>query len=99
MFTSLKGRSVLVTGGSRGIGKGIARVFAQVEAKVAIVARHAEQVETAAREIGDNVLAIGGDVTSYAVLKPQFVQLPREMAAWMCFALTLASFRPLNSKN
>jgi 3-oxoacyl-[acyl-carrier protein] reductase len=36
---SIWSRSVLVTGASRGIGKGIARVFARAGAKVLIVAR------------------------------------------------------------
>jgi len=66
MSASLKGRSVLVTGGSKGIGKGIARVFAQAGAKVAIVARHTDQAEVAAREIGHGAFVIGGDVTSLA---------------------------------
>jgi len=39
MLTSIQGRSVIVTGGSKGIGKGIARVFARQGAKVMIAAR------------------------------------------------------------
>jgi 3-oxoacyl-[acyl-carrier protein] reductase len=64
MFASLKGRFVVVIGGSKGIGKGIARVFAQAGAKVAIVARHADQAEAAAGEIGHGAFGLPGDVTS-----------------------------------
>ncbi len=51
MLTSIKGRSVLITGASKGIGKGIARVFAAQAAKVLIVARHLEIAEASANEI------------------------------------------------
>ena len=64
MSTSLQGRSVLVTGGSKGIGKGIARVFAQAGAKVAIVSRHGAEAEATAKEIGHGAIGLAGDGTS-----------------------------------
>ena len=51
MFTSMEGRSVIVTGGSKGIGKGIARVFARSGADVLIVARSEPALAATAEEL------------------------------------------------
>jgi 3-oxoacyl-[acyl-carrier protein] reductase len=61
MFTSLAGRSVVVTGGTRGIGKGIARVFARAGANVLITGRD----EAAARATADELSAVGDGSVSY----------------------------------
>jgi 3-oxoacyl-[acyl-carrier protein] reductase len=63
MTSTLQGKSVVVTGASKGIGKGIARVFAQKGARVLIAARHAAEGEAAAAELRAEVPpGSGGDV-------------------------------------
>ncbi|KAG1713779.1 putative oxidoreductase [Nymphon striatum] len=56
---------VLITGASRGIGAATARAFADVGAKVALVARSTTQINTLADEIGENAIALPCDVSSY----------------------------------
>ncbi len=51
---SLQGQSALVTGGSRGIGLEIARALGQAGARVAIVARRAEWLSSAERDLRDS---------------------------------------------
>jgi 3-oxoacyl-[acyl-carrier protein] reductase len=69
MSASLKNRSVIVTGASKGIGKGIARVFASHGAKVLLVARSAPEGEAAAatlRATGATASFFAADVSDRA---------------------------------
>ncbi len=51
MQIDIKGRNVVVAGGSRGIGRSIALAFAQAGARVSICARGTEALEATRREI------------------------------------------------
>ncbi|MDE0113867.1 MAG: 3-oxoacyl-ACP reductase FabG [Albidovulum sp.] len=62
MFSPVTGKSVIVTGGSKGIGRGIAKVFAREGANVAIASRGEEAGKVASDEISS---ACGG--TAYHV--------------------------------
>ena len=55
----LSGKTVLITGGSRGLGLAMAREFAQQGARVAICARDSEEIE---RALSDEILAHSGAI-------------------------------------
>lgn len=57
-MTHIKGKTVLVTGASRGIGAAAARVFAEAGAQVALLARSEAAIADLASEIGPSALAI-----------------------------------------
>jgi 3-oxoacyl-[acyl-carrier protein] reductase len=66
MLTSIANRSVVVTGASKGIGKGIAKVFAKSGGKVLIVSRHLDEAEACAEELrraGGTAKGFAADVT------------------------------------
>ena len=67
MFTPITGRSVVVTGATRGIGKGIAAVFAGAGARVLITGRDAAAAQATVAELsatGAEVSYVLGDVGS-----------------------------------
>src|SRR3977135_685458 len=68
MDLGLQDKHAIVTGGSRGIGKAIAREFAREGADVAIVARNKADLEATARELAAEtnrrIVPLAADVTS-----------------------------------
>jgi len=64
----LTGKTALVTGGARGLGKTMATALAEAGANVALTGRSLESCQSAAKEIADatgrTVRAFAGDVTS-----------------------------------
>lgn len=65
----MNGKTVLITGASRGIGADTARVFAKAGAHVFLLARSASQLEDLASEIGDQATAMACDVSKFEDLE------------------------------
>lgn len=80
---SLAGRTALVTGGSRGIGRAAALLLARAGADVALTYHtRADEAESAAREIrvlGRRTFVGGGDLANPEVVERLFAGLRREL--------------------
>ncbi|WP_027133696.1 3-oxoacyl-ACP reductase FabG [Geminicoccus roseus] len=66
MLKSLAGRTAIVTGGSKGIGRGLCLRFGEAGLNVLVVARHLGDAEKVAGEIGPHASAFAADVTDPA---------------------------------
>jgi 3-oxoacyl-[acyl-carrier protein] reductase len=62
MSKRLEGKVAIITGASKGIGKGIARVFAAEGAKLIITGRNARDLENVASAIDGDVIALVADM-------------------------------------
>jgi 3-oxoacyl-[acyl-carrier protein] reductase len=81
MTQSLQGRVVVVTGGSKGIGRGIAQVFAEAGAKVAVLSRHDIEAQASAASIGGGAIGLVADVTSGDSLRAAYAEVVRRLGA------------------
>src|SRR5881296_3785942 len=83
MDLGLKGKRAIVTGGSLGIGKAIARELAREGADVAIAARSKGPLEAAARELatetGRRIIPLVADVTSKAQVDAMVAQAAAQL--------------------
>jgi 3-oxoacyl-[acyl-carrier protein] reductase len=81
MDLGLKGKKVVITGGSRGIGRAIANFMIAEGADVAICARNEEEVNAAVAELGASGKAIGAavDVADKAALQGWIASAAEEM--------------------
>jgi 3-oxoacyl-[acyl-carrier protein] reductase len=60
MFASLQGRSAIVTGGSKGIGRGIAETFARAGVNVVLTGRNQADIDRAVTELADTPGTVSG---------------------------------------
>lgn len=80
--SSMHGKVALITGGGTGIGKGIARTFADAGARLFIAARNSERLQQSAEEIatksGQQVTPLPVDVTDESSVQEMFSKVMQQ---------------------
>jgi NAD(P)-dependent dehydrogenase (short-subunit alcohol dehydrogenase family) len=80
MDLGLKGKRVLITGGSKGIGLACARAFMSEGARVAIVSRSQENLDAAKKTLGD-AYTIAADLTDAAAAAAMVERVEKDFGA------------------
>lgn len=77
----LRGRAALITGGTRGLGKAMARIFAQAGAAIAICGRNESQANSSAAEIASETGARVEPIVADVGKRTETEKLAREAVA------------------
>lgn len=75
----LANKVAVITGGSSGIGLGMAKRFAAEGAKVAITGRNEKALEKAIKEIGNDAIGIPGDVSNLSDLQHIYTTVSQKL--------------------
>src|SRR4051812_38145356 len=81
---SFREKSVVITGGSRGLGLELARIFAREGARITLIARTVETIEKARGELqsmGASVLAIPCDIRDRGQVETAITEIVRHFGA------------------
>jgi 3-oxoacyl-[acyl-carrier protein] reductase len=94
MDLGLKDKNVLITGGSKGIGRAISDLFAEEGANVAICARNADEVASATKALAAKGIKAWGqaiDVTDGAALKGWIEGAATELGGIDCIVCNVSA--------
>ncbi|CAN7391067.1 glucose 1-dehydrogenase [Rhizobium sp. LjRoot30] len=99
MSNRLQGKVAVVTGGTTGIGLGIARQFAAEGATVFITGRRQQELDAAVKDIGGNVTGVRGDISDLADLDRLFDTIQQKVSHIDILAANAGggTFAPLGS--
>src|SRR4051794_24898089 len=73
--STMQGKVAVISGGSTGVGRAVGAQLAENGAEVVLLARRADRLEAAAREMTGSVLTIPTDVSSGDSVRAAFAQV------------------------